>query len=110
MCQSAPASVRHPLKGRLSCLSAYTSADAASTFHPCSGHVIDRGRLITIGPRASAERRVELDLGGVTGGRGPETFDFRPIGPLTSPQKPTPQDPLRSALTRGPIVASACAV
>jgi hypothetical protein len=33
-----------------------------------------------------------------------ERLDFRPIGLLTDPQKPTPQDPLRSALKRGPIV------
>jgi hypothetical protein len=57
----------------------------------------------TRGPRARAERRVALDLGG-EGGRGSETFDFRPIGPLKNPPKPTPQDPCRSALTLGLIV------
>jgi hypothetical protein len=50
-------------------------------------------------PRGAARRT----LGG-EGGRGPETFDFRSIGPLTNPQEATPQDPLRSALRRGPFV------
>ncbi len=37
-------------------------------------------------------------------GRGPETFEFRPIGPLTNPPKLAPQGRVRSALRRGPFV------
>jgi hypothetical protein len=59
--------------------------------------------LFTIGPCASAERRVELDLGG--GGRGGETLSFLPEDPSKPPPPATtPQDPCRSALTRGPSV------
>jgi hypothetical protein len=58
------------------------------------GHGCARGPRFTIGPCASAERRVGLDLGG--GGRGGDTFWFLHEDPPAA----TPQDPCRSAQTR----------
>ncbi len=61
-------------------------------------------KTITIGPCASAERRVELDLG-EEGGRGGETLSFLHEDPPSPPPATTLQDPCRSALTRGPTVS-----
>ena len=62
-----------------------------------------------MGPRASADRRVELDLGEEEEEEGEGTENpliFDKSGPQQAPKRPTPQDPLRSALRRGPIVPS----
>ncbi len=56
------------------------------------------GSLITIGTSASAERRVELDLG-VEGGGGVKPSVFFTPSPAA-----TPQDPCRSALEHGLVV------
>ena len=58
--------------------------------------------LGTIGPRATAERFVELDFGG-EGVREGETFSFLHEVTPQPPPATIPQDPLRPTLTRGPI-------
>ncbi len=65
--------------------------------------ILDRvcpGPGSTIGPRARAERRVALDLGR----EGAGSLRFATNRAPDDPPKPTPQDPCRSALRRGPIV------
>ncbi len=59
---------------------------------------------VPIGPCASADRRVELDLGGEGEGRGGRNLQFSSRG-RTPTQATTPQNPCCSSPTRGPIVA-----